>query len=77
MGDGSGLRYQGPNTKKYDFACVIADATACCSQGIEFVPDGDYTYPELNSSITVSGIFATYYEEGVYRYCRLIYAKMG
>ena len=56
---------------------MIADATACCSQGIEFVPDGDYTYPELNSSITVSGIFATYYEEGVYRYCRLIYAKMG
>ena len=59
MGDGSGLRYQDPNTQKYYFACVIADATACCSQGIEFVPDGDYTYPELDSSITVSGIFDT------------------
>lgn len=72
--------YQNPNTQKYYFACVIADATACCSQGIEFVLDGDYSYPEdypeMNSQITVTGIFDVY-EEGEYKYCQLINARLG
>ena len=66
-------------TKRY-FACIIPDATACCSQGIEFVLDGDYyyplDYPELNSEITVTGVFDTYME-GDYQYCQLLHAVLG
>ena len=71
--------YQDQTTNKLYYACLIADATACCSQGIEFVLDGDYTfpdaYPEINSIITVTGIFDTYEENG-YTYCQLINAKL-
>ena len=28
------------------YACIIMDDTACCSQGIEFVPTDDHTYPD-------------------------------
>lgn len=51
------------------YACIIKDATACCSQGIEFVLDkGDY--PEEGAEITVFGTFNTYLE-GANRYCQL------
>ena len=56
------------------FACIIADATACCSQGIEFVLKDDYTYPddypEEGGDICVVGVFDTY-QEGEYSYCTL------
>lgn len=71
--------YHDEQTGKYYYACLIADATSCCSQGIEFVLDGDYSYPndypELNSAITVTGTFDTY-KEGDKQYCQLINAKM-
>lgn len=71
--------YQDQTTGKNYYACLIADATSCCSQGIEFVLAEDYTYPddypELNSIITVTGTFDTYEEDG-YTYCQLIDAKM-
>ena len=61
------------------FSCMIADATSCCSNGIEFVLSGDHTYPEdypeLGETITVTGTFATYME-GEYEYCQLIDAVM-
>lgn len=61
------------------FACVIADATACCAQGLEFVLAGDYAYPddypELGEEIVVSGIFDTYKEYGTL-YCHLTEAVM-
>lgn len=48
------------------FACIIADATACCAQGIEFDWAGDHSYPadypEKDSEITVTGVFTTYME---------------
>lgn len=57
------------------FACIITDATACCSQGLEFVLAGEHVYPddypELGSDITVSGTFETYDEDG-YMYCHLV-----
>ena len=34
------------NGKDY-FAVLIADATACCSQGMEFVLKGSYVYPMI------------------------------
>lgn len=48
------------------FACIIADATACCAQGIEFVWAGEHSYPEDypedGTEITVTGVFTTYME---------------
>ena len=61
------------------FACVIADATACCSQGLEFVLAGEHSYPddypELGTEITVVGTFQTYEENG-YMYCHLVDAEI-
>ena len=66
----SGARY---------FACIIADATACCSQGLEFVLEGTHAYPQdypsLGTEITVTGEFRTYEENGSL-YCHLTDAKM-
>lgn len=49
------------------FSCLIADAMACCAQGLEFELKGSYIYPddypETGSEITVVGIFTTYREE--------------
>lgn len=60
-------------------ACLILDATECCSQGMEFLlannavyPDG---YPELGTMITVTGTFRTYEEAG-YTYCHLVDSVM-
>lgn len=62
------------------FACVVADATSCCSQGIEFELAGNPTYPDdypqMGSTITVSGEFQTYQENG-YEYIHLINATMS
>ena len=66
--------YEDPETKAQYFACIIADATACCSQGLEFILTGEHSYPndypELGSEITVTGIFEVYTENG-FQYCRL------
>ncbi len=66
--------YHDEASDKNYFACIIADATACCSQGIEFrlKDSGTYPddYPEIGSEITVSGTFNTY-SEGDYLYCEL------
>ena len=64
-------------TKLYYPAVIIKDATACCSQGIEFVlygnPDYPFGYPEAGSTITIVGEFEIYYE-GSDRFCHLINA---
>lgn len=56
------------------FACMIADATACCAQGLEFSLAGKPVYPdeypELGAEITVVGTFEWYEEDGC-RYYRL------
>lgn len=56
------------------YAIIIADAQACCQQGIEFVWPG-HTYPEgfpeVKSNASVTGIFDVYEENGK-KYCRLI-----
>ena len=64
---------------KYYFACIIKDATACCSQGIEFVLGDNYKYPddypEEGSFICVEGVFDTYME-GENMYCTLRDAEL-
>ena len=61
------------------YACIISDATACCAEGVEFVLEGDLTYPddypELGAEITVIGEFQPYEENGVTWY-HLINARM-
>lgn len=61
------------------FAVVIMDATACCAQGIEFVLDGDYKYPEdypeIGTEITITGKFNSYEEDDV-KYCQLLDAEI-
>lgn len=60
--------YEGTDNGKLYFACIVADATACCSQGIEFVLEGEYSYPEdypeIGDEITVRGTFDRYEENG-------------
>ena len=65
--------------KRNYYNCLISDATACCSQGIEFVlkdnkkyPDD---YPKDGTEIVVTGVFDTYFE-GKNQYYQLINAVM-
>ncbi len=61
------------------YACIISDAAACCAEGMEFVLEGDLTYPddypELGAEITVIGEFQSYEENGMTWY-HLVNAKM-
>ncbi len=72
--DGQFTFYHDESTGKYYFACIISDAAACCSQGIEFVLTDEYTYPDdypkEGEKICVIGTFDTY-QEGEYTYCTL------
>lgn len=80
----AGLYYAGyyEPTAQYYHYCIIQDALACCSQGVEFVwEDGSHIYPdeypEQNSEVMVQGTFETYTEdEGKNLYCRLDNATM-
>jgi hypothetical protein len=46
----------------------IADATTCCSQGLEFIWNGDHVYPDDypadGTEIELVGVFGTYEELG-------------
>ena len=72
--------YEDPETKNRYFSCIIADATACCSQGLEFVLSGEHIYPddypEIYSEITVTGTFEVYEENGL-KFCRLVNAVIA
>ena len=72
--------YEDPNTGAVYTACIIMDATACCSQGLEFVLADEKTYPddypERGSESTVTGVFQLYDENGT-TYCHLVDAEMA
>ena len=61
-------------TKQYYHFVVIADATACCQQGMEFLWLGEHNYPgdypKDNEVIEITGVFELYEEQGN-SYCRL------
>ncbi len=67
--------YSNQDDTQYYPAVIISDATACCSQGLEFVLAGDPKfpddYPETETDVTVVGTFATYDEDGT-QYCHLV-----
>lgn len=68
--------YENLETGEIFYACVVADATACCQQGIEFkLRDEAKGYPALGTKIEVVGIFNTYMD-GNAKYCRLEKANM-
>lgn len=56
--------YENPMTGEPYFNCIIPDATACCSQGLQFFPaDADSLvypddYPENGETVIVVGTFA-------------------
>ena len=53
---------------QYLYACEIKDATACCSQGLEFVLTDPNGYPEYDpampAEIEVTGVITTCVEDG-------------
>lgn len=63
--DGNCAVYIDEETGKKYYACVVQDATQCCSQGLEFVLSDEYDesdYPENGDEITIKGTFSTYTE---------------
>lgn len=76
---GKFAQYRDEATGKYYFACIISDAMACCSQGIEFVLTKKYKfpkdYPKEGETITVVGVFETY-KEGKDTYSTLVNARL-
>ena len=62
------------------YACIISDAAACCAEGMEFVLEGDLTYPddypELGTEITIIGEFQSYEENGMTWY-HLVNARLA
>ena len=61
------------------YACIIADAAACCAEGMEFVLKDNLAYPddypEPGAEITVVGEFQAYEENGMTGY-HLINARL-
>lgn len=68
----------GTDTRYY--ACLILDATACCAEGLGFVPKDGYLYPEdfpePDGEITVTGTFDYFWENEYIINCRLIDADI-
>lgn len=76
---GSFNYFKDPSTQREYFAAVIADATACCAQGIEFIWGGEHVYPSdyppPSTEITVTGTLDTYIENG-FTYLQLLDADV-
>lgn len=72
--------YENPETGEPYFNCIIPDATACCSQGLQFfLADADSLvypddYPENGDTVTVVGTFSKD-DENVYM-CAITDATM-
>ncbi|MCR4610477.1 MAG: hypothetical protein K5644_01115 [Lachnospiraceae bacterium] len=59
--------YHDDSKNKDYFACIVQDATACCSQGLEFETTEEFTYPQdfpnAGEQVCVVGVFDTYKED--------------
>lgn len=64
-----------PETNQLYYACIIADATGCCAQGLEYVLPAGENYPAVDANITVTGTFELYYENG-YKCFHLVDAQL-
>ncbi len=76
---GKFVAIEDPESNEIYTACLIEDATACCAQGMEFIlADGAVypdDYPEVDSEITVIGVYETYEKDGML-YCYLLDATI-
>ncbi|MBO4547996.1 MAG: hypothetical protein J5758_02155 [Abditibacteriota bacterium] len=68
---GKSIRIKGTFGIGYDtdlagnrYYCTVTDATACCSMGLEFVPDDDLSFPSdfpyVGHTFTVTGVLEQY-----------------
>ncbi len=66
--DGNCAIYTDEETGNTYYACVVQDATQCCSQGLEFLLDESQyeasDYPAEGAPIVIKGTFSTYEENG-------------
>lgn len=63
----AGEYYSAPGPQKTYYFLYVSDAAACCSQGLEFVLEGETgpeDYPEEGAQAVLTGTFETYTEEG-------------
>ncbi len=71
--------YYDEKSGKHYFGCVVMDATACCSTGMEFSRKGKHNYPENypkpDEPIIVTGTFSSY-KEGKELFCELADAEI-
>lgn len=71
--------FQDKATEKVYLTCIIADAAACCSRGLDFVLKDEHAfpddYPALYEPIIVTGVFNIREEDG-YSYIQLIDAEI-
>lgn len=71
--------FEDEESKQVYYSCIIQDATACCSQGIEFVPEDLQGFREAGyepgDEITVEGTFEIY-PDGDYLYAVLCDARL-
>lgn len=58
-----------PSTENTYYICSVMDATQCCTQGLEFIPD-NWVKEYDNTTQCVTGVFNTYIENGI-MYCTL------
>lgn len=60
--------YANEELNKSNYVVLIADALACCQQGMEFIWKGEHKfpddYPEPNSTVQVTGTYQSYEENG-------------
>ncbi len=73
---GTAASFYDENEKETYYACIIQDATACCSQGLEYVLQGSADYPRDDEEITVVGEFQTYTLKDGMTYCTLLNAQI-
>lgn len=63
-------------TGKYYCFVIVADAAACCQQGLEFIWNGEHAYPDDypmdGTEIEVTGVFDSYDEDGTTYYCIMV-----
>lgn len=71
--------YPDEPTGENRYAVIIADATACCAQGLMFVLAGEHTYPDdypkQDAEVIVEGEFQLY-DEAEYSYYHLVDAEI-
>lgn len=68
--NGPCFTYENPDTGEVFYAVIIQDATACCTQGLEFILADGYTYPAPDDMITIVGEVEVFEDFG-FTFCRI------